>query len=104
MVPMSFSQIESLLVQAILGVPLSKIPTAYQTEVVTDCRNLLADYLLNYFQAYFPPADYIRLKASRRFNGWEIFEKFPHLNQQFDQAWQSFLASLESQLETQTVN
>lgn len=79
------------LVQAVMGVTIDSIPRNEQTKVLENCKNILTDYIIHYVGIKYGEKDKNRLIAVNLFNSPEVFETFPDLTAEVQEAYESFL-------------
>jgi len=85
------------LVCAITGHHIAQLPTEKRNEIVASCNKVFNDFIFEYTSENFGLKIALRLKAAQIYNINQIFNKFPDLKNQYDQAYRAFVAMLEDQ-------
>lgn len=86
------------LVLAITGFHIEEIPDGKKEEIVKDCVEFFTSYIVAWVEENYDKKDAIRLKVGYE-TGENIFEKYPDLEQKYDEAYQAFVKMLEKNLE-----
>ena len=84
----------NLLVQAVFGYPLTKIPSDKQAEAIRLSVKYLTEYVEIYLLKNHSDKDLTRFKTSMKHPEQDIFKKFTDLGPKFDDAFQAFLKYL----------
>jgi hypothetical protein len=79
------------LVKAITGRSLESIPDANKALIVEKTMNIYQNYIIGYFKQHFDDKAQMRIKQVIREEKTILFEKFPDLQTQFDEAYTSFI-------------
>lgn len=83
------------LVKGIVGYSIEEIPIENRAEIITKCVDTFSNYIIEYVKIKYGEKDAIRLEASQKFAGSDIFVKFTELGSKFDEAYNAFLNQLE---------
>jgi hypothetical protein len=84
------------LVKAITGTLLEEIPTDSQPEIIQHCLSIYENYIVGYFKEHFEAKDATRIQQVVKEGKTDIFETFPELKKQFDEAYASFIQYLST--------
>ena len=87
------------LVLSITGRTIQQIPEFSRKEIVEGCVQVFTDYIIKYTEAKFGKKDALRLQASQKFADPTTFAKFNDLAEKFQEAYNSFLETLESSIQ-----
>jgi hypothetical protein len=79
------------LVKAITGRSLETIPEDKQQEILEKCMSIYQNYIIGYFKQTFDSKAQMRIKQVTVEQKTELFDKFPELQNQFDEAYASFI-------------
>jgi hypothetical protein len=82
------------LVKAITGKSLEQVPDETKLELSEKCMNIYQTYILSYFKKHFDTKAQLRIRQVTVEQKTELFEKFPELQTQFDEAYTSFVEYL----------
>ena len=83
------------LVVAILGYTPADIPEQNREQVVKECVKIFSDYMIKFVELKYGAQDSTRLKASQKFGDGSVFIKFAELGPKFEDAYNSFLETLD---------
>ena len=84
----------NLLVQAVFGYPLTKIPQDKQSEAIKLSVKYLTEYVEMYLLENHSDKDLTRFKTSLKHPEQDIFHKFTDLGPKFEEAFKAFLKYL----------
>ena len=83
------------LVVAILGYSPADIPEQNREKIVKECVKIFSDYMIKFVELKYGQQDATRLRASQKFGDGSVFIKFGELGPKFEDAYNSFLESLD---------
>jgi hypothetical protein len=83
------------LVMAITGNDISEYEPEYQITLAQESLSVFINFITEFITAKYSEIDSIRLKSALQFPD-DIFTKFPDLGAKFDDAYDSFLQSLNT--------
>lgn len=83
------------LVRSIVGCDVKQIPKYRREEVANVCLNIFHDYIFRHVEIYYGKPHAIKLKTAKKEKINNIFEKFPELNEMFEDAYYNFFQDLD---------
>ena len=86
------------LTKAILGKSLNDFEAHEVEEVAQKCIDLFTDYVSEYLETKYGKKDAIRFKATISNEKMSAFGKFPEFDTHFDEAYDSFIQMLETEI------
>ncbi len=90
-----FDEFLNDLVGAITGYTIDQLPESKRDHIVLRCRDIFNNFILDYVEAKYDKKDAVRLKSVQIFEDDDIFNKFPDLENKFQDAYNVFVNSLE---------